>query len=45
MYTTLYMITGMAFVASVAAYMFFCVRLSADIKNGRVPLKAEGDKK
>jgi hypothetical protein len=36
MYSTLYVVTGLAFVVSVAAYAWFCTELSRDIRAGRI---------
>lgn len=44
MYSTLYVLTGVAFVVSVAVYTYFCIELSKDIKAGRIAVKAESEK-
>ncbi len=45
MYSSLYVVTGLAFVVSVAAYAFFCVELSRDIRDGRIVVRPETDPK
>ncbi len=47
MYNSLYLLTGLAFVVSVVAYIWFCIELSRDIRSGRivVRLEAESNKK
>jgi hypothetical protein len=41
MYSVLYTLTGLAFVISVAAYTWFCVQLSRDIREGRIVARPE----
>jgi hypothetical protein len=45
MYSTLYVLTGTAFVVSVAAYAWFCTQLSRDIREGRIVVRPETDTK
>jgi hypothetical protein len=45
MYSTLYVVTGLAFVVSVAAYAWFCTELSRDIRDGRIVVRPETDAK
>lgn len=45
MYSVLYAVTSLVFVASIAAYAYFCAQLSQDIKEGRLPVKVEPDAK
>jgi hypothetical protein len=45
MYSTLYVLTGAAFIASVAAYAWFCTQLSQDIREGRIVVRPEEVKK
>ncbi|HYX40013.1 MAG TPA: hypothetical protein VE954_43510 [Oligoflexus sp.] len=45
MYSALYVVTGVAFVVSVAAYAYFCIELSKDINSGLIPVRAETETK
>lgn len=45
MYSSLYVLTGLAFVISVAAYIWFCTELSRDIRSGRIVVRPETDAK
>jgi uncharacterized membrane protein YuzA (DUF378 family) len=45
MYSSLYVLTGLAFVISVAAYAWFCTELSRDIRAGRIVVRPETDAK
>jgi hypothetical protein len=41
MYSALYVLTGLVFVVSVAAYVWFCTQLSQDIREGRIIARPE----
>ncbi|WP_176736315.1 hypothetical protein [Oligoflexus tunisiensis] len=41
MYSALYVVTGLVFVISVAAYAWFCTQLSKDIREGRIIARPE----
>jgi hypothetical protein len=45
MYSSLYVVTGLLFVVSVAAYAWFCTELSRDIRAGRIVVRPETDPK
>jgi hypothetical protein len=45
MYSSLYVLTGLAFVVSVVAYAWFCTELSRDIHAGRIVVRPETESK
>ena len=45
MYSSLYLLSGLAFVGSVVAYSWFCIELSRDIRAGRIVVRLEAEPK
>lgn len=42
MFNVLYTVAGLAFVAGIGSYWFFCLQLADDIQSGKIRIKAEG---